>query len=38
MAELVNRQRTIILGVVITLALIVLNLRLVLETLAGLAG
>jgi manganese transport protein len=38
MAELVNRQRTIILGVVITLALIVLNLRLVLETLAGLSA
>jgi manganese transport protein len=38
MAELVNRKLTIILGVLISVALVLLNLKFVLDTLAGLAA
>jgi manganese transport protein len=36
MAELVNTKRTVILGMAITGALVVLNLKLVIDTLTGL--
>lgn len=38
MAELVNTKRTVVLGVIISLALVILNLKLVLDTLVPLVG
>jgi Mn2+/Fe2+ NRAMP family transporter len=35
MGELVNKRRTILVGVVIAVALVVLNLKLVLDTVVG---